>query len=1055
MGDIRFKELVKKRKEWVRSSKDNNFDFDSILSGLYNDPSHFIYEILQNAEDAGASSISFNLFVDHLEITHNSKNNFDFDDVDGITGIGISTKKDDLNKIGKFGVGFKSVFAITKSPSIQSGQFHFQIDDFVLPKSLSLNGNIGTTVKLPFNHPIREQIEIFELVENKLQDIGLKTLLFLSSIEEIKWYSPTQKGHYYKSINPVKDSKNTQKVEIVSQTGDEECFEEYLVINKPIKIDDKNLKVEIAYRLEVDENGKEQIVSVSDQESKLVVYFPTEKITYLDFIIQGPFKTTPNRENIPLDDKQNEIIIDEIANLVADSLPIIKKLKYLSTSFLEVLPINDENCEEPIYSSIFKSVKNKFLSNEKLLPTNHGGYAHPQDSILARGKVLTKLLKSKDIKLLFEKSHWLDTNITFDRTRELRDYLINELEIEEIDFEDFSENITEDFMKSKNDDWIVNYYGELIDRDSLFRERTGWRSEGALRYKPIIRLKNNKHCSPFDSDGNIQVYLPTKTKSSYKTIKTTIAKNEKALEFLKNLEICKLDIFAEIKEFILPKFRDEEIDVDDVDYFEDIAKILKAISQKRSIEKIDELIELLTDLPIIDSINLITGENYLTKPSEVYLNTDKLKIYFDGFDNALFINTSLYKKFGKNEFEKFALKVGCHKIPRRLEIEGKPFTYEERSQITSKTGYTYHNPRSNKDFTIEGIENFFQEVNKSKSIILWGYLLQSLNEYLSYYKERFFHGEYCWSPGSKLHYHYYEAKFKKLLISEKWLFDIDDNLVSPPEITLSDLADGYNLKNEDLELLEKELGFKLNEIKEFEEKTGMKAVSLEDFELLQQLKMQQNENIDDDEVDEEWEPNVLPADVQISISDGEIELIESEDLSGQNPTGRNKPNDSDFDNSDEDGDENDGIPINKIGEWGEQYVFKYFLETKYSDLTDFEDTDLGFMGKDSSNNSIELKWLNRNKDIGKGYDFVIIMNGEELEYIEVKATIKSGRTLHNITGTQWEFARRLFNNGEGEKYKIFAVKEANSTDAKIKSISNPIKLWKEGKLYAHPIKFRV
>ncbi|ODS30174.1 MAG: hypothetical protein SCARUB_04717 [Candidatus Scalindua rubra] len=1053
MNSNQFKELVKISEDYISAAKRKKINFNEILSGLYADPSHFVYELIQNAEDSGATELFFNLFNDKFEIIHNGKD-FDFDDVEGITGIGLSTKKD-LNKIGKFGVGFKSVFAITEKPIVESGQYHFSIENFVLPNQLSLNGKLNTKITLPFNHPNRKPIEVFELIENKLQDIGLKTLLFLTNIKEIKWKSPKQSGHYYKSVKSIKDIKNTNRVEIVSQYGDEECFEEYLVINKPIKVNDKKLKVEIAYRLEADENGIEQIVSVSDQESKLVVYFPTEKITYLDFIIQGPFKTTPNRENIPLEDGQNKIIINEISNLVADSLPIIKKLHLLSTSFLEVLPIDDENCDEPIYSSIFESVKNKFLSNENLLPTNHGGYAHPQDSILARGKVLTKLLKSKDIKLLFEKSHWLNTNITFDRTRELRDYLINDLEIKEIDFEDFSENITEDFMKSKNDDWIINYYGELIDRDSLFRERTGWRSEGALRYKPIIRLKNNKHCSPFDSDGKIQVYLPTKTKSSYRTIKSTIAKNETALELLKNLDICKPDIFAEIKEFVLPKYRDEEIEVDDDQYFEDLGKILKAFSNKNSTEKRDELIDNLKDLPIIDSLNPLTGENYLNEPSEVYLNTDDLRNYFDGFESALFINKGLYKKFGQKVFEEFALKIGCNNIPRRIEIEGKSFSWEEKDLITSKAGYSYHNQRSNKDYLIDGIENFFLSPTQDKSFLLWGYLLSSLNSYSTYQKDRFFQGEYCWSPGSNLHYHYYDAKFKKLLISGKWLFNTDNNLVSPAEITLSDLADGYNLKNEDLELLEKELGFKLNEIIEFEEKTGMKAVSPEDYELLQELKRQQNIDIDDDEVDEEWVPDVLPADVQTSISDGEIELTESEDLSGQNPSGRNKPYDSDFDNSDEDGDENEGIPKNKIGEWGEQYVFKYFLETKYSNLSGFEDTDLGFMGKDSSNNTIELKWLNRNNDIGKGYDFAILVNGEELEYIEVKATIKSGRTLHNITGTQWEFARRLFNNGEGEKYKIFAVKEANSTDAKIKSISNPIKLWKEGNLYAHPIKFRV
>lgn len=532
MNTDKFKKLVKKRRVWVRSSKENNFDFNNILSGLYNDPSHFIYEILQNAEDAGASSISFNLFSDHLVITHNSKKDFDFDDVDGITGIGISTKKDDLNKIGKFGIGFKSVFAITQSPIIESGQYHFQIDNFVLPKALSLNGNTGTTVRLPFNHPIREQNEIFELVENKLQDIGLKTLLFLSNIKEIKWNSPSQNGHYYKSVKSIKGAKNTDKVEIVSQIGNDENFEEYLVLKKPIKVSDKKLKVEIAYRLKTDENGNEQIISIPDQESKLVVYFPTEKITYLNFIIQGPFKTTTNRENIPLDDEQNKIIIDEIAELVGESLTIIKKLNYLTTSFLEVLPIDRENCDEPIYFCIFENVKDKFLSNEKLLPTNYYGFANPNDSILARRKVLTKLLNCKDIKLLFEKSHWLDTKITFVKTRELREYLMHELEIHEIDFGDFSDSITEEFMKSKKDEWVIDYYSELIDRDALFRERSDWQTEGVLRNKPIIRLNDNKHCSPFDSSGKIQVYLPIKTKSSYKTVKDSIAKNEKALETL-------------------------------------------------------------------------------------------------------------------------------------------------------------------------------------------------------------------------------------------------------------------------------------------------------------------------------------------------------------------------------------------------------------------------------------------------------------------------------------------------------------------------------------------
>lgn len=63
--------------------------------------------------------------------------------------------------------------------------------------------------------------------------------------------------------------------------------------------------------------------------------------------------------------------------------------------------------------------------------------------------------------------------------------------------------------------------------------------------------------------------------------------------------------------------------------------------------------------------------------------------------------------------------------------------------------------------------------------------------------------------------------------------------------------------------------------------------------------------------------------------------------------------------------------------------------------------------------------------------------------------------LFEITGTQWEFARKLYNENEGDKYKIYVVSNAGNENAKIKSIKNPTKLWKEGKLYAHPVHFKL
>ena len=106
--------LTQKRREHIQSCRDNNDNSHEIIAGLYSDPSHFIYEILQNADDAGASEVRFGLTSNSLSITHNGKKLFNFNDVDSITTVGSSTKKDDVNSIGTFGAGFKSVFAITK-----------------------------------------------------------------------------------------------------------------------------------------------------------------------------------------------------------------------------------------------------------------------------------------------------------------------------------------------------------------------------------------------------------------------------------------------------------------------------------------------------------------------------------------------------------------------------------------------------------------------------------------------------------------------------------------------------------------------------------------------------------------------------------------------------------------------------------------------------------------------------------------------------------------------------------------------------------------------------
>ena len=91
-----------------------------LLGQLYSERTHFIFELIQNAEDAGATELAFELFEDRLELRHDGRP-FTEADVRGVCGVGQSGKSADLTAIGKFGIGFKSVYAYTRSPRVHSG----------------------------------------------------------------------------------------------------------------------------------------------------------------------------------------------------------------------------------------------------------------------------------------------------------------------------------------------------------------------------------------------------------------------------------------------------------------------------------------------------------------------------------------------------------------------------------------------------------------------------------------------------------------------------------------------------------------------------------------------------------------------------------------------------------------------------------------------------------------------------------------------------------------------------------------------------------------------
>jgi len=783
----------------------------TLLANLYSDRTHFIYELLQNAEDAcerakkaGAVKkfiVHLQLYPDQLEMHHNGIP-FDENDVRGICGLVEGTKSEDYSQIGKFGIGFKSVYAYTKSPEIYCGDKSFCIKNYVQPYSIEQREDVKdgeTLFVIPFNHDKISKGVAFSEIKQRLKDIGLGTLLFLRNIEEIAWEIDSSFGKYSRS------SKRENNIRWVTLTYKDnegtKNSEKWLIFERPISNDFKNqVRVEIAYLLDKDDKAdNEQIVPA--RNTTIVAFFPTGKPTQLKFLIQGPYQTTPARDNI-YDNDRNWKLIKETAVLVAESISKIKELNLLDVSYLNTLPIEYDYSYggNRIFKYVYEYVRNKLLSDEALLPTYNGGYTTPKQALIARGKDLRDLLSLEQLKMLFNRTKWLDENITVDKTPELRKYLMKEFWVAEIDPERFAGVFTEDFIKSQSDEWVKKFYVFLLDHEALWKEKTYSEKEGLLRSKPIIRLDNDSHTKPFHSDGKPLAYLPGEDETDFSIVKESLVKDEKSRKFLQDLGLRKPDIVDDIISNILPKYKGEKISVgreENIKYVKIITKILKNHSSDRKYKLLDELRE----ISFLFAKNLGDFREEYKKPVDIYLgeiyteNKD-LEIFFDGNDNIWLLDER-YKGFVNiSTFKEMGCKTEIQVSYRKPDWDGTVTIYDFHS-LHRRALYEF-----DPDCEIEGLQYALEHINLERAKIIWNILKEHYKRIL---------GVVEWSSRQDYSNSTKEEMFSemgKLLNTHKWLLDKEGIFHKPSEILFSELHEEFDQESLEARHIAEKLTFK-------------------------------------------------------------------------------------------------------------------------------------------------------------------------------------------------------------------------------------------------------
>ena len=369
---------------------------------MYSDPTHFVYELLQNADDYGATEVLFKLSEDDVVIEHNGEP-FKEENVKAITYFGKSTSREDLVKTGRFGIGFKSVFAFTATPVIISYPEHFQIYGLYCIREYPYPEGFPrpcTRIVLPFNHEseqpdfVEESMskeEAYRQISECLVRLDMNTLLFTRNIRKIQWEIGKQSGCYSRE-DEVDDNSRLTTIK------DGKHENTYLVFSKiPTWENEKHKPVEIAFAVD----AQQQPTPTHDKF--LYVLFPTQEETHLRFILNGPYRTVPNRATISKKDAFNLHLMKMTCELMKELLPKLRDRKYLTVQFLSILPnkvdtLNEKDTLWDFYNLLRDTVVNEFR-NKKLTPTKGDGHA-AASGLYRVNTELSNLISDEDLAIL-------------------------------------------------------------------------------------------------------------------------------------------------------------------------------------------------------------------------------------------------------------------------------------------------------------------------------------------------------------------------------------------------------------------------------------------------------------------------------------------------------------------------------------------------------------------------------------------------------------------------------------------------------------------------------
>jgi hypothetical protein len=408
-----------------RDAKILSYALQKLMGDLYTKTERFIFELLQNADDQPIPGslvyVTLKTLDDNLLFLHSGKP-FSESDVDSISSIGDSTKKDDVEKTGYKGIGFKSVFSDAETVYISSGNFSFAFDKksplyarekdmeivpwqikpiwverYRLPKEVQeVPAFFNSNVAISLNVGQEKIAEYNEVISSLLSQP--RFILFLRNVGRLRYESELDEAfeiskNYCDDIVRIQSSGNSEDWSIkdyiipIPPETQEQLQNDKLV---PKKLKDST-KTKITFAAQISSGN-----IITTEDTVLFTYLPTEVSDFeFKFLVNADFLTTASRETIHSKNIWNRFLFENIGRLLIDW--IVSLSEY--SGVICLLPTEEYIGDDLLKTNFFNSIKDA-SSQIRFIKGNDGELHYPNEIMVDKSGLSDILGKDIYCKLI-------------------------------------------------------------------------------------------------------------------------------------------------------------------------------------------------------------------------------------------------------------------------------------------------------------------------------------------------------------------------------------------------------------------------------------------------------------------------------------------------------------------------------------------------------------------------------------------------------------------------------------------------------------------------------